>query len=368
MRCTQPDWKGSNELTRIFLIRHAEAEGNIFRRAHGHFNGQVIGRGHAQIGQLKERFKNETIDAVYSSDLSRTMTTASAICDAHGLSINATERLREIKVGEWEDVAWGDIIFRYPEMSGFFGSDPARWTVDGSEDYMLVRERMKNCVTEIGRRHEGGSVAVFSHGFAIRAFLCELKGIPSHKTELVPYCDNTAVALLNYSNDDLSVVYHGDNSHLSGENSTFATQTWWRDQKERKNEDIRYSKVDANRDAALLELCGNKLCANSPDGILFIALLGNEPIGILELDTGKEHGDGVGWISLLFVMPEFRRVEYEVQLLGQAVSEFRKLRRYRLRATVVSDEQLLAFSTRFGFTKISESDSLCTMEKNIRNW
>ena len=35
-------------MTTIYLIRHAEAEGNLFRRAQGHWNGKLTERGRAQ--------------------------------------------------------------------------------------------------------------------------------------------------------------------------------------------------------------------------------------------------------------------------------------------------------------------------------
>ena len=28
-------------MTKIYLIRHAEAEGNLYRMAHGHYNGMI---------------------------------------------------------------------------------------------------------------------------------------------------------------------------------------------------------------------------------------------------------------------------------------------------------------------------------------
>ena len=58
-------------MTSIYLIRHAEAEGNLFRRAQGHWNGKITARGKLQIDALAERFKDTRLDAVYSSDLDR---------------------------------------------------------------------------------------------------------------------------------------------------------------------------------------------------------------------------------------------------------------------------------------------------------
>ena len=45
-------------MTRLYLIRHAEAEGNIYRIAHGHHNGLITNdRGYRQIDALRERFR-----------------------------------------------------------------------------------------------------------------------------------------------------------------------------------------------------------------------------------------------------------------------------------------------------------------------
>jgi len=332
------------------LIRHAEAEGNIYRRAHGQFNGQLIGRASAQIEQLRERFLHENMDAVYSSDLSRACVTAAAISQTRGLKINTTELLREVCLGDWEDISWGDINYHFPEMGELFNSDPARWSVAGSEKYEQVQERMKRCLIDIARRHDGQTVAVFSHGFSIRAITCQLLGIPSHKIEQVPYCDNTAVALLRYEDDKFTVEYHRDTSHLRGDTSTLATQTWWKDENKRLREELRFE------------------WETGTAPVSHKALLGNELAGMLDLDTMRGKENNSGWISQFFVKPEYRRRGFGVQLLGQSVSEYRKLRREKLCLEVEKDSPLMEFCKKYDFSKNGESGELCLMEKNIRNW
>ena len=355
-------------MTKIYLIRHAEAEGNIYRRAHGHFNGQIIGKGFAQIEQLRERFRHEKFDAVYSSDLARTIATAAAISETHGLPVKTTDRLREVNVGEWEDVAWSEIRHLNPEMSGLFNSDPARWNVYGSEEYMHVRERMRDCLTDIGRRHENETVAVFSHGFATRSLLCELMDIPSHRTELVPYCDNTAVALLHYNNNRITIEYHGDNSHLQSENSTFAKQTWWREKKERRSEDLRCVPFEEKQYMDLIRQCFRESQSEKNVDFRLIATLDDQPVGILGLDTGTDSDYNTGWISHIYIKPELRRMGLGIQLLGHAVSEYRKLRRDKLRMEVSADSPAANFCARYGFIRIGVTRTFCLMEKDIRNW
>lgn len=78
-------------MTRIYLVRHAEAEGNLYRIAHGHYNGLITARGYKQIAALQQRFEHIHIDAVYSSEPGfRTRTTARAVYQPKGLPCTPT--------------------------------------------------------------------------------------------------------------------------------------------------------------------------------------------------------------------------------------------------------------------------------------
>jgi len=355
-------------LTRIFLIRHAEAEGNIHRRAHGQFNGQITAGGYVQMGLLRERFKNERIDAIYSSDQTRARVTATALSETRGLEIVTSEKLREIRMGEWEDVAWGDLSYYNPEMSANFNEDPANWVVNGSEAYADVVKRMTSFITETAKRHDGETAAFFSHGFAIRSFFCELMGFRSDESRKVKYCDNTAAALLFYDNDTLTIEYHGDNSHLSQETSTFARQKWWRVASNAVSENLRYVPLDERRDAGLISafraVQGDRAHANKE----YTAFLADESAGFIGLDTDKESVDGAGWISSIYLKPDFRSAGFSVQLIGLAISEFRRLRREKLRIEAPDDNPAVKLCLRSGFEIISKSGAKLLLEKGIRNW
>ena len=65
-------------MTRVYLVRHGEAEGNLFRRAQGQYDGRITSLGEKQIALLTGRFRDVPLQAVYSSDLSRSVQTAQA--------------------------------------------------------------------------------------------------------------------------------------------------------------------------------------------------------------------------------------------------------------------------------------------------
>ena len=231
-------------MTSIYLIRHAEAEGNLFRRAQGHWNGKVTDRGRRQIDALAERFRGVKIDAVYSSDLDRTVATAGALLRGRELELVTTPRLREINMGVWEGEPWGNITYRWPEQMYLFNNEPERWFVPGCESFGEVQERMTKVILELAAKHEGGTIAAVSHGMAIKIFLMGAMGVHSGEGEPMLHGDNTAVSLLEVEDGRISVKYYNDNSHLGEGLSTFAQQRWWRDTKKDDPTSLRFEPLD----------------------------------------------------------------------------------------------------------------------------
>jgi len=355
-------------LTKIYLIRHAEAEGNIYRRAHGHYNGLVTDKGYKQIEHLMKRFNGKHIDAVYSSDLFRARTTATAISKPRELEINLSEMLREVNMGVWEDTAWGDIEYHYPDMNEKFSNDPARWSVKGSEAYENVKARMNFFITETAKRHDGETIAVFSHGFAIRSLMCLLQDIPSHETSRMPYCDNTAVTSLIYEDNELKIEYHSCNSHLSEEHSTLAHQTWWRTEKKRSFENLRFVPLNEACSTELLKVFKAKAGDRAQVDMQYAGFLADVPVGIVGIDTKRDKKKQAGWISYIHVVPMHRNKSYATQLLGLAISDFRRLRRERVFIEMPSGSSGIKFLNRYGFEVVENTDTTCLMEKDIRNW
>ena len=195
-------------MTTIYLIRHAEAEGNLYRRAHGWYNSTITDRGYRQIAALTKRFTDTKFDAVYSSDRFRTMITALSIYKTHGLPLRTVRALREIDVGYWEDTPWAELERIDPEQLANFSNDSQNWHVPGCESFAEVRERMRKALTEIAEAHPNGTVAVFSHGMAMRIIVGTLQGMTLHEIDKTGHAENTAVAKLEYENGTFPMGQH----------------------------------------------------------------------------------------------------------------------------------------------------------------
>ena len=213
-------------MTTVYLIRHAEAEGNLYRRAQGHLDATITDRGYRQIAALAKRFESVPIDAVYSSDLARTRTTALSVTEAHRLPLHTTEDLREIGVGVWEDQTWAQIGYFEQEQLVLFNTDIEKWHIPGGEDIDAVRERMMRALKTIIAENPDRTVAVFSHGMALRTLIGTLQGLSIHEIDSTGHAENTAVTKLECDEADIRVIYRDDASHLPDDLHTLGRQAW----------------------------------------------------------------------------------------------------------------------------------------------
>ncbi len=308
-------------MTVIYLIRHAEAEGNLYRIAQGQHDSNLTDRGWRQVKALERRFEGVRIDAVYSSDLYRTRATASAIYKPRNLPLQTRKDLREIYVGDWEQRTWGDIARRTPEAMADFGSRMDCWSIPGAETPAQVLARVRAAMEEIARENPGKTVAVVSHGYAIRLLLANLQGISLRDTgEKTPTGDNTAVSLLKGDENGLRVAWQNDNSHLktpeflAGEKSVrrevaLEPGLWFRPREgPEAGERLAAVRAEAGLEAPL------------PDGGLTLeGLRREEPVGLLHVLLGT------GRIVLAYIRADCRRRGFGVQLIGQAVQRTRAL-------------------------------------------
>ena len=379
-------------MTKVYLIRHAEAEGNYYRRIQGHWDGGITARGHKQIAALAERMKDVHLDALYSSDLTRTMLTAGAITKYHDLPMILEPQLREVCLGQWEDEPWGNLSRDFPEAMTNFNDDPESWTAPGAESFKHLGQRMMEAVKRLAAAHDGQTIACVSHGMAIRTLLSDILGVPSREISRRPHGDNTSVSLLEIEGDEINVVFYNDASHLEGELSTFARQSWWRKPGLHDENNVRFRYIDPAVEGELytefyaeawravhgslagfvpeLYLPSARRHYAEHERSIAVILRGDEPVGLTELDTKRGEAEGYGWICLCCVKKEYRRCLLGVQLLGHAVSLFRRLGYKSIRLSVFpGNTAALSFYRENGFVKIGETPGvfgqLDIMEKMI---
>lgn len=369
-------------MTEIYLIRHAQAEGNLYRMMQGHWDGDVTDSGRRQIDALAERFKDIHIDALYSSDLYRTRCTASAITRYHDIPMQLSPLLREINVGPWETLFFANVFHDEPESAELFIHDPARWYKEGAETYAELAARAYPFLEEIARKHEGQSIVAVSHGVTIRCILSKITGIDLRDTQQLPICRNTAVSKLIWEDGSFRAQYMNDYSHIIA----LGEPAW------NKSAELRHESFDPAQDREYYESCyaDSWLAAHGSmagfsakpyydsacqhyrrdkDSIMRI-LSGDEPVGLIDLDTRRGAHAGYGWISLLYLKPEYRGQGNGIQLLARAIAKYSAMGRKALRLHVAQENKAaIAFYEKYGFSCLSYEDvpsgKLLLMERKL---
>lgn len=169
----RPGADARSHITHIFLIRHGATEWNRTKRAQGHADIDLNDRGRKQAVATARSLASEDLVAVYSSDLGRSMATARAIAEAHGLEVIADPDLREVDQGEWTGLHVDEIARRWPGLWGEARHHHAR---PGGEAPADVRKRALAALTRIVSEHPEDTVAVVSHGGTIRWLSAEVLG------------------------------------------------------------------------------------------------------------------------------------------------------------------------------------------------
>lgn len=216
-------------VTTVYLIRHAEAMGNINEIFQGHTDAELSPKGIKQLECLKERFREIEYDAIFASPLIRTMQTAEAVNYYHQLPIITDRGLIEINGGVFEGKPWCELPKLYPEAYTLWEKNHAKFAVEGGESMEEVYNRITLTVTKLAARNYGKSVALVSHGCAIRNFLCYAGDLPHREIDRVEWSDNTAISKIEFDeNLKPTIVFQNDASHLNYEMSTLEHQRWWK--------------------------------------------------------------------------------------------------------------------------------------------
>ena len=370
-------------MTELYLIRHAQAEGNLYRMMQGHWNGDVTPLGLRQIEALGDRFRNVPLDAIYSSDLYRAKRTAEGLQKGHeNLSIHYDRRLREIDQGPWTGRFFGDLLQEQTEEIRLFLHDGENWRIDGAETFARVRDRAFDCLEEIAASQDGKRVAVVSHGVTIRCILWKLLGIRLEDTKNLPICRNTAVTELVYENGSFRVGEINSTEHLAG----IDVPEW------KQIPDLRGESFDPASDPEYYCRCyedawkaahgsldgfnpmtylgsAKKHFAADPNAVLRI-FDGEESAGLIDLDTEKGKAENWGWISLLYLRGDYRHRGCGIQLLGRALMYYEKHGCSAVRLSVAEkNRSAFSFYRKYGFLRIGFTDNpqgrIYRMERKI---
>lgn len=203
------------QVTHVIAIRHGQTPWNAAQRLQGHTDIALDDLGRRQAERLREALRDEPLDAVYASDLSRAADTARAFAAPRGLPVQLEPALRERAFGEYEGHTYAEIEARWPEGAQAWRRRDPDFAPAGGETLPAFQARVVQAAQRLARAHPGGRVALVAHGGVLDALYraATRAQLSAPRTWQLA---NAAINRLLLTDEGLCLVGWNDCRHLEG--------------------------------------------------------------------------------------------------------------------------------------------------------
>ncbi|HZU67853.1 MAG TPA: histidine phosphatase family protein [Ktedonobacteraceae bacterium] len=198
---------------RLLLVRHGATPNNIEARYTGQSDVELSVSGLQQAKLLAARLAAETFDAIVSSDLRRSLATAQAVADYHGLSVWEDADLREFSLGAWEEVPYAEVKARDAALLDRWRNDPEHTAPPGGETGAQVRDRILRALERWQAQYPKGTVLWVTHGGTLGVLLCHLLGMELRRRNQFRFA-NASITELKLDDQLAILKYCNDTAHL----------------------------------------------------------------------------------------------------------------------------------------------------------
>jgi phosphoserine phosphatase len=197
----------------IILVRHGETAWNAGETFRGRKDIPLNETGVKQALLLGEYLRDEKIDIIYSSPLTRAVQTAEAIAAHHSLAVDIVGNLSDMDFGEWEGLTAAEVKDRYEEAYRDWLDTPEQVRIPGGESLGDVESRVVPFLEDAVARLGKGKMVLVSHRVVHKVLICSLLCL-GNAGFLSVKLDNAAVTRFVFDGDRAILTGHNDTSFL----------------------------------------------------------------------------------------------------------------------------------------------------------
>ena len=197
----------------IILVRHGETAWNAGETFRGKKDIPLNETGVNQAQLLGEYLRDEKIDVIYSSPLSRAVETAEAVAAHHDLAVDIVGNLVDMDFGEWEGLTVGEVKDRYEELYRDWLDTPEQVKIPGGESLADVEQRVVPFLEDAVARLGEGTIVLVSHRVVLKVLICNLLCLGNAAFFNVKL-DNAAVTRFVFDGKHAVLTAHNDTSFL----------------------------------------------------------------------------------------------------------------------------------------------------------
>lgn len=198
----------------LVLVRHGETEFNRMDVFRGHADLPLNDRGRTQARAVAACLSGESLDAFYSSPLSRSMETAREIAAPHKGEVVPLESFIDVDYGHWSGKSIDEVHARWPEEFVLWARDPEKVVFPGGESMKEVRERLRAGLETLARGHHG-QVLLVGHKVINRLIICIILGLATSGIWRVEQ-SNGAINIISKGDTGWMLLHMNDIGHLEG--------------------------------------------------------------------------------------------------------------------------------------------------------
>ncbi len=195
------------------MIRHGRTSNNLEQVAQGWADPDLDEVGFHQAEMVANYFESIRLDQIYSSDLKRSVQTATPTSTKQAVSIITSQLLRERSMGELENAPMAELRHAFDTEVRRTGESRFRCSPHGVESAYDVINRVAEFAQSLST--EQGHVAVFTHGMAEECLLCALLGAPVESSRSFNF-DNASISTLTWRVDVWQLETYNTTAHLVG--------------------------------------------------------------------------------------------------------------------------------------------------------
>jgi broad specificity phosphatase PhoE len=200
-------------MSRVYLVRHGQTAWNVGEIFRGRADIPLDETGKREVHLAGETLRDETLHAVYSSPLSRSMETAENIAKFHDISVTPLDAIVDISYGEWEGLGNQEVQQKYPELHALWLSEPHKVLFPGGESLDEVRSRTIAALDDLLVKHQEENFALVAHRVPNKVICCALLGLDNSHFWRIQQ-DTASTNLFVYRNGQWIISYLNDTSYL----------------------------------------------------------------------------------------------------------------------------------------------------------
>ena len=204
-------------VTKLYLVRHGQSDGNAEGRFGGHGPTPLSDLGRHQAEITGKVLAKEGITAIYSSDLLRAVQTAEPLSKLVNVPIIPTAAFRERNVGVLEGLTFDESKQTFPRDYYALVNRSVHHVITNGESYRHLLRRSTGELWEILRNHVGERVVIFSHTGAICFMTLHLMGAIRRDTKQTPWIVTSNCGINRFEirgRNNVRVMALNDTRHL----------------------------------------------------------------------------------------------------------------------------------------------------------